>query len=82
MASSFPEELRARAQLPGMTLELRHRAASPGAPEAIGIVLTGQPHLPEAAFNPLGAWLAFQRRLWAPWLALWGVGLPDRRDGT
>ena len=82
MASSFPEELRARAHLPGVTVELRHRQASPGAPEAIGIVLTGQPHLPELAFNPMGMWLGFQRQLWAPWFAMWGLALPDRRDET
>ncbi len=80
MASSFPEELRARAELPGVTLELRHRQASPGAPEAIGIVLTGQPHLPQLAAEPFALWLGFQRQLWAPWFAMWGLALPDRRD--
>jgi hypothetical protein len=79
MPSQFPEELRARAQLPGVTLELRHRPATQDAPEALGIVLTGQPHLPLPTFDPIAPWLALQRQIWAPWFALWGIALPERR---
>jgi hypothetical protein len=89
MASSFPDELRARAKLPGMTFEILHRPASANSPETMGIVLTGEPHLPALAFDstglwptglwPTGLWYETQRQLWAPWLALWGIALPEKR---
>ena len=79
MASSFPEELRARAKLPGMTLEILHRPANANSPETMGIVLTGEPNLPALAFDPMGLWYETQRQLWAPWLALWGIALPEKR---
>jgi len=79
MASSFPEELRARAKLPGMTLEILHRPARANSPETMGIVLTGEPHLPALAFDPMGLWYETHRQIWAPWLALWGIAMPEKR---
>ncbi len=49
MPNNPPEEIRARAVLPGMTLEVVHRPAGGGEPETIGLVLKGSPNLPGLA---------------------------------
>lgn len=77
MASDSNGELRARAALPGMTVELLHRPAAPGRPEAMGVMITGMPNLPQ---DPLQMWMEAQRLVWAPWFALWGIALPSPTD--
>ncbi|MBL8806225.1 MAG: hypothetical protein JNN22_05195 [Rhodospirillales bacterium] len=82
-----PEEIRARAVLPGMTLEIVHRPAGEGSPETIGLVLKGSPNLPglaemmalpppaspTALADPFALWTEITRQVWAPWFALWGL---------
>jgi|GEM_PF-4533744 len=70
-------ELRARAALPGMTVELLHRPATADRPEAMGVIITGMPNLPQ---DPLQLWMEAQRLAWAPWFALWGIALPSPTD--
>jgi hypothetical protein len=82
-----PEEIRARAVLPGMTLEIVHRPAGADGPETIGLVLKGSPNLPGLAemmalppsassgalADPFALWTEITRQVWAPWFALWGL---------
>jgi hypothetical protein len=80
MSPQPPEERRARADLPGMTLEIVHRAAGAGQPETIGLLIKGAPDLPAIGFDPMALWLEAQRQLWAPWLAMWGLAAPPKID--
>ena len=85
MAPSPPDEIRARATLPGMTLEIVHRPADASGPETIGLLIKGAPNLPGmpdllalsgpggAGSDPMSMWLEITRQAWAPWLALWGL---------
>ncbi len=85
MAPSPPDEIRARATLPGMTLEIVHRPADASGPETIGLLIKGAPNLPGmnemlslpgpggAGLDPMTLWLDITRQAWAPWLALWGL---------
>jgi hypothetical protein len=85
MAPSPPDEIRARAALPGMTLEIVHRPAGADGPETIGLLIKGAPNLPGmpdmlslsgpggAGSDPMSMWLEITRQAWAPWLALWGL---------
>jgi hypothetical protein len=85
MAPKLPEELRARAMLPGMTLEIVHRPASGNEPETVGLLIKGSPTLPGLTemlslppqagtmADPFALWLDITRQAWAPWFALWGL---------
>jgi hypothetical protein len=85
MAPKPPEELRARAMLPGMTLEIVHRPASGDEPETVGLLIKGSPTLPGISemlslpppaggmADPFALWLDITRQAWAPWFALWGL---------
>jgi hypothetical protein len=66
-----PNETRMAAELPGVSLELRHRAA-----ERLAIVVqaNGTPALPD----PVALWAWMLHAAWAPWLTLWGAGFPHR----
>ncbi len=90
-----PEEIRARAALPGMTLEIVHRPAGEGTPETIGLMLKGSPNLPGfadlmalpppgapgAVADPFALWTEITRQVWAPWFALWGLSAgPSGKD--
>ncbi len=79
-----PDEIRARATLPGMTLEIVHRPADASGPETIGLLIKGTPTLPAmtdmmsltgpmGATDPMAMWMDITRQAWAPWLALWGL---------
>jgi len=50
-----PDEIRARATLPGMTLEIVHRPADSSGPESMGLLIKGQASLPWLALWGLSA---------------------------
>lgn len=70
------QETRLTADLPGLTLELRHRAADAEGPERI--VLALQANDAAAVPDPVALWAGMVRAAWAPWFALWGWGAPPR----
>ena len=93
MGDAPPEEIRAVAALPGLGIEIRHRADAGG--ETLAITLTGAPTLRRAAerlappflalppaaaplLAPFEAWALLVEAAWRPWLALLA---PPRRRG-
>ncbi len=66
------QETRLTAALPGLALELRHRAAGPAEPERIVLAIQADPAT--ALPDPFRVWAGMVEAAWAPWLALWGIG--------
>jgi hypothetical protein len=90
------DETTARAELPHLAIEIRHRRLPEEGTEYLSVSLRATPsfgalgrHL--EARNPALAWLAMaapfnpwaglMRAAWAPWLAAWSGLLPEPRDG-
>ena len=76
-------ETRAVARLPGLDIEIEHRAAKSGGAEEMVITLRSGPGSDNlgqvlALMNPALAWMQFIQAAWAPWLGLLD-GMAPRR---
>ena len=82
------DDMRAVARLPGLDIEITHRAPADGMGERMSVTLQATPLLGGRidAAGPIALWMLMVQAAWTPWLqlaaSLWPPALPAARPGS
>ncbi|HYD97914.1 MAG TPA: hypothetical protein VEH84_00900 [Alphaproteobacteria bacterium] len=89
-AADGPQDTRATAALPGMTIDILHRRAADGQSEAVSVTLTATPDfksalpmldrsgMPALAMLWAQPWLTVVETMWGPWMRAAGLPSPSQ----